>query len=384
MTFEVHSQDPESGARTGTLSLPRGQVSTPVFMPIGTAGAVKALAPRDLQAEGIGLILGNTYHLHLRPGENLIAKAGGLQAFMGWEGLILTDSGGFQAFSLPNKTFTEDGIRFKHEITGQEVFLTPEKSIEIQRDLGSDICMVLDVVVPHPCDFKDAREGMTRTLRWAERCQQVRLDDHQRLFAIVQGSTYEALRAECAVALREMDFPGYAIGGVSVGEGLDLLTRVVNHTAPFLPEDKPRYAMGVGMPHDILNCIEAGVDMFDCVIPTRYARSGVLFTNRGRIRITRRQYRRDFYPIEPNSNNYASRTFTRAYIHHLFQANEILGTILASLHNVSWYHELMTRARAAIEKGEFTAFKQAFLDEFYSGDPAGKGHDDGAAHEPSA
>jgi queuine tRNA-ribosyltransferase len=367
MKFRLISRDKNSSARRGRLETPHGVIETPVFMPVGTHAAMKAMTPVQVQETGTQIILSNTYHLHLRPGEGLVEKAGGLHRFMGWHGPILTDSGGFQVFSLPNKRITDDGAYFRHEITGEEVYLDPVRAMAIQEALGADIIMAFDECIPYPCDKNYAEQSTRKTIRWAEQCLKAHTRTDQALFAIVQGSVFEELRKICAKELVAMDFPGYAIGGVSVGEGLELLKKVVAMTAPYLPEHKPRYLMGVGLPEDILESVERGMDLFDCVIPTRYARSATLFTNRGRIRLTHKNYRRDFYPIEPNCSCYTCRNFTRAYLHHLFNANEVLSAILASIHNVHFYQDLMGRCRAAIEQGAFVTFKQEFLGEYRKG-----------------
>ncbi len=367
MKFTLISQDQETFARRGRLETPHGVIETPIFMPVGTHAAMKAMTPVQVEESGAQIILSNTYHLHLRPGEGLVAKAGGLHKFMGWDGPILTDSGGFQVFSLPNKRITDDGAYFRHEITGEEVYLDPARAMAIQEALGADIIMAFDECIPYPCDRDYAATSTRKTLRWAEQCKKAHTRKDQALFAIVQGSVFEDLRKMCAQEMVAMDFPGYAIGGVSVGEGLELLKKVVAMTAPFLPEDKPRYLMGVGLPEDILESIERGMDMFDCVIPTRYARSATLFTNRGRIRLTHKNYRRDFFPVEPNCNCYTCRNFTRAYLHHLFNANEVLSAILASIHNVHFYMDLMSRCRTAIEQKCFASFKREFLAEYQRG-----------------
>jgi queuine tRNA-ribosyltransferase len=359
--FTLHQKDPKTAARRGTIITPHGPIETPIFMPVGTHAAMKAMTPLQVEETGAQIILSNTYHLHLRPGEQLVAKAGGLHKFMGWNRPILTDSGGFQVFSLPNKRITEDGVFFKHEITGEEIFLDPASAMRIQEDLGADIIMAFDECIPYPCDKSYARKSTEKTIRWAQQCMQAQKRKDQALFAIVQGSVYNDLREMCAKELVQMDFPGYAIGGVSVGEGLDLLKRVVEFTEPHLPVDKPRYLMGVGLPEDILESVERGMDMFDCVIPTRYARSATLFTFRGKIRLTNRNYRRDFYPIDPNCTCYTCRNFTRAYIHHLFNANEVLSAILASIHNVHFYLQMMAEIRQSIENGTFSNYKQNFL-----------------------
>ena len=362
----LEATDGATAARAGRLFTDRGDVETPVFMPVGTQAAVRALTPEQVRATGARIVLANSYHLTLRPGERLVKKAGGLHAFMGWEGPILTDSGGFQVFSLDNRKIERDGVRFKSEVDGSELFLTPERAIEIQHALGADIIMAFDECTPFPAEEADARRGVDNTLRWLERCVAAHGEHRSALFPIVQGSVFPELRRECAEAVVATDAPGYAIGGVSVGEGLERLQQVVEVTAPLLPEDRPRYLMGVGLPEDLLASVERGIDMFDCVIPTRYARSATLFTRRGRIRMTQRRYRNDFYPIDPSCACYACAGFTRAYVHHLYNANEILGTILGAIHNVSFYQTLMAEIRAAILRGEFPGFKRAFLAEYAS------------------
>ena len=367
MKFTLLTKDPKTSARRGRLVTPHGTIETPIFMPVATHAAMKAMTPEQVKETGAQIILSNTYHLHLRPGEALVEKAGGLHRFMGWDGPILTDSGGFQVFSLPNKRITEEGAFFRHEITGEEVFLDPAGAIAIQESLGADIAMTFDECIPFPCDRNYASLSTHKTIRWAKECKQAHRKADQFLFAIVQGSVFEDLRQMCARELVKLDFPGYAIGGVSVGEGLELLKKVVQLTAPHLPEDKPRYLMGVGLPEDILESVERGMDMFDCVIPTRYARSATLFTRRGKIRLTNKSYRRDFYPIEPNCHCYTCTNFTRAYIHHLFNANEVLSAILASIHNVQFYLDMMAEVRLAIENGRFLEYKKTFLDSYLNG-----------------
>jgi len=352
-----------SGARRGELRLARGGVPTPVFMPVGTSGAVKALLPDQVRASGASLILANTYHLLLQPGHELIRKLGGLHRFMAWDGSLLTDSGGFQVFSLPKHEIREDGVVFEGRQGDRPTTLTPELSIAIQRALGADIAMVLDECLPYPCPRERAAASIERTARWEARSKAAHDDPHQLLFGIVQGSTFEDLRRRSAEQIVALGFDGYAIGGVSVGEGLDLLKRVVEWTAPCLPPERARYLMGVGLPQDILASVERGIDMFDCVIPTRYARGGTLFTARGRIRIEHRNYRRDGYPVDLSCDCHTCRTFTRAYLHHLFAADEILGQVLATIHNLRYYQRLMERIRAAIDAGRFAAEKEAILGE---------------------
>jgi queuine tRNA-ribosyltransferase len=359
--FTLIQQDRSCQARQGRLETPHGAIETPAFMPVGTHAAMKAMTPIQVEETGSQILLSNTYHLHIRPGEDLIRKAGGLHTFMAWKGPILTDSGGFQVFSLPNKRITEDGVFFRHEVTGEEIFLGPREAVAIQNALGSDIIMAFDECIPYPATHDYAAKSIRKTLRWAEICRTSHHQDNQALFGIVQGGIYPDLRRTCAEELTAMDFPGYAIGGVSVGEGLELLKQVVEFTSPFLPEYKPRYLMGVGLPEDILEAVERGIDMFDCVIPTRYARSATLFTRRGRIRLTKKNYRRDFFPIDPSCDCYCCRNFTRAYLHHLYNANEILSAILAAIHNVHFYQTLMKECREAIGQGRFRSFKEEFL-----------------------
>ncbi|MFO0984744.1 MAG: tRNA guanosine(34) transglycosylase Tgt [Planctomycetota bacterium] len=350
-----------SAARRGRLTLPHGTVETPAFMPVGTAGAVKGLIPRDIEVCGAEMILANTYHLAIRPGEELVAKAGGLHAFMGWSHPILTDSGGFQVFSLPEKKITDEGVRFRYEVDGSPVFLSPQRAIEIQEKLGADIIMAFDECVPYPCEKPYAQNSLYRTQRWAEACLAAHQRQDQFLFGIVQGSTYRELREEAARLITSLPFDGFAVGGVSVGEGLDLMKRVVEWTAPLLPEGRARYLMGVGLPNDLLEAIDRGMDMFDCVIPTRFARSGTLFTARGKIRLGNRRYRRDMYPPDTSCGCYTCAHFSRAYMRHLFLAKELISPVLAGIHNVSFYQNLMARARQAVEAGGYRAFKDEFL-----------------------
>ena len=359
-------------ARAGTITTPHGAVDTPAFMPVGTHGAVKAMTPSQVRATGAQVVLGNTYHLTLRPGEGLIAKLGGLHEFMRWQGPILTDSGGFQVFSIPSAEIRESGVQFKNEFTGEVTELTPERSIEIQNQLGADIIMAFDECTPYPATEKRAAKGVRRTLAWAERSLRAhKRPDQQALFGIVQGSTYLPLRESCAQSLIAMDLPGYAIGGVSVGEGHELMCRITSAIAPLLPEDKPRYLMGVGLPEDLIAAIGFGMDMFDCVIPTRYARSATVFTARGRIRLSNRRYRRDGYPIDPSCDCEAcAGGFTRAYLHHLFAANEVLSAILCSIHNVHFYQRLMRNVRLAILEDCFEDFALAWSEEYTRDDKA--------------
>ena len=370
LRFVLEATDGETAARAGRLFTPHGEVETPVFMPVGTQAAVRALTPEQVRATGARIVLANTYHLALRPGETLVEKAGGLNAFMGWDGPTLTDSGGFQVFSLPRKEIRDDGVLFKSEVDGRETLLTPERSIEIQHRLGADVIMAFDECTPYPASRELAARGVRNSLRWLGRCVDAHHGGEQALFGIVQGSVYADLRRECAQAVTGFDLPGYAIGGVSVGEERSEMLEVVAATIPALPEDRPRYLMGVGLPDELVEAVARGVDMFDCVIPTRYARSATLFTRRGRIRINQRRYRRDFYPIDVSCACYACANFTRAYTHHLYQANEILGTILGAIHNVTFYVRLMAEAREAILAGRLARFRRAFLADYASGSSA--------------
>lgn len=364
MNFKLLKKDQRTAARLGRLTTARGEIHTPIFMPVATHGAMKPLTPAQIHETGAQIILSNTYHLHLQPGEGLVKKGGGLHRFMAWDKPILTDSGGFQVFSLPNKRITEDGVFFRHEITGDEIFLDPARAIAIQQDLGSDIMMAFDECIPYPCDKLYAEQSTKKTIRWLKECKSAWTSGDQALFGIVQGSVYEELRKMCALEMRKLDLPGYAIGGVSVGEGLELLKKVVGWTAPHLPEDKPRYLMGVGLPEDILESVERGIDMFDCVIPTRYARSATLFTRRGKIRLTNKNYKRDFYPVDPSCDCYTCQNFTRAYLHHLFAANEVLSAVLSAIHNVRFYLNMMSEIRDAIMEDRFSDYKLRFLADY--------------------
>jgi len=367
-SFELRKKDPESAARLGRIATPHGTVNTPAFMPVGTQGAVRCLKPDDVKRAGAEMILANTYHLHLQPGDSTVAKCGGLHRFMGWEGGILTDSGGFQVFSLPKRQVAEEGVSFRFEKRGEPAFLSPEISIAIQLALGSDVLMAFDECIAYPAPKEVARQAMERTLRWADRSLRAFANaEGKALFGIVQGSVYEDLREESAERTAALGFPGIAIGGVSVGEGTDRMLAVVGTTAPRLPEDRPRYLMGVGKPEEIVEAVALGVDMFDCVIPTRHARGGVLFTARGPIRIENRRYRRDQYPIDTSCRCYACTRFSRAYVRHLYEVGEVLGTVLGSIHNIAFYEDLMARIRRAVEEGRYEAFRRDFLQNYIGG-----------------
>jgi queuine tRNA-ribosyltransferase len=361
--FQFALEGRSGPARAGHLTTPHGKIRTPAFMPVGTHGAVKALTPDQVRRTGADVILANTYHLALRPGEGLVEKLGGLHSFMRWERPILTDSGGFQVFSLPKKEITDRGVKFQNEVNGSTMDLTPERSIEIQNALGADIIMAFDECAPFPASKKDLQTSVRRTLEWLDRSLAAhQRPDDQALFGIVQGGVDLDLRKSCAQSVTSFDLAGYAIGGVSVGEGHELLCKITEHTAPLLPVKRPRYLMGVGMPEDIVACIGYGIDMFDCVIPTRYARSATVFTMRGRIRLTNRRYRRDAFPIDPSCDCLAcSGGFSRAYLHHLFAANEVLSAILCSAHNVHFYQRLVREAREAILIDSFDHWRRDFL-----------------------
>ncbi len=360
--FTVIKEDTATRARAGVLHTLRGDVPTPVFMPVGTQATVKALTPHEVRDLGGKLILSNTYHLYLRPGADLIAAAGGLHRFMGWEGPILTDSGGFQVFSLAPLTRVEDdGVWFRSHLDGSQHFFSPEKAVAVQEALGADIIMAFDQCPPYPCSYEEARQAQERTTRWAYRCREAHRKKDQALFGIVQGGVYRDLREKSVRDLLALDFPGYAIGGLSVGEPKDLMYQVLDYTVPLLPGEKPRYLMGVGSPDCLLEGVARGIDMFDCVLPTRMARHGAVFTRRGILVVRNAAFARDFRPLEEGCDCYACRHFTRAYIRHLIKANEILGLRLTTLHNLRFIFRLMGEIRRAILEGRFAEFKEAFL-----------------------
>ncbi|MBI3989109.1 MAG: tRNA guanosine(34) transglycosylase Tgt, partial [candidate division NC10 bacterium] len=338
MPFELLQVDVETKARRGRLTTAHGTVETPVFMPCGTQGAVKALTPRELVQEGVELLVCNTYHLSLRPGHEVIAALGGLHRFMGWGGPILTDSGGYQVYSLAKlRTITEEGVAFQSHLDGSRHVLTPEKAITIQQALQADILMTLDECTPYPVSYEEAKASLELSLRWAERCKLAHPDGCPALFGIVQGSVFKDLREWGAEALRQISFDGYALGGLSVGEGTEAMDEVVSFTTPLLPEDKPRYLMGVGTPEDLVECVARGIDMFDCVLPTRHARTGSLFTSQGTVSIKAARYTKDEGPLDPSCACDTCQNFSRAYLRHLFLAKEILGLRLNTLHNLHFY-----------------------------------------------
>ncbi len=352
----------EQGAsRSGILRTPHGDIKTPAFMPVGTQATVKALTLEDLRATGTQILLTNTYHLYLRPGHLVVESLGGIHKFMHWDGPVLTDSGGFQVYSLaPLRKLTDDGVKFRSHLDGSMHELTPERAIEIQQALGADIIMVLDECPALPAKPDALRSAVERTLAWALRCKQAQTREDQSLFAIVQGGLDLDLRGECAERLIEMDFPGYALGGLSVGESAEDRNRVVEAIAPLLPHDKPRYLMGVGTPLDILDGVLGGVDMFDCVMPTRNARNGQLFTSSGKLTIKNAAYAEDKGPIDVNCDCYVCRNYSRAYLRHLYMAGEILSARLNSMHNLHFYHGLMAGIRGAIEQGRLDEFAREF------------------------
>ncbi len=362
--FELLTASPSSSARRARLRTAHGTIETPAFMPVGTQATVKAATPAQLHEIGAQIILGNTYHLNLRPGPGLIRELGGLHKFMGWDGPILTDSGGFQVFSLAKlRKITDEGVSFRSHLDGAEIFLGPRECMDIQSALGSDIAMVLDECPPWPAKEEDVRAVVNRTLRWGKTCRDIwsELGQPERglhLFAIVQGSAYVNLRRECAEALTALDFPGYAIGGVSVGEPEPEMLAAVAAATPYLPANKPRYVMGVGTPPQLLKMIALGADMFDCVMPTRLARHGVAFTPDGPINLKNAQFARDPKPLVEGLNNYTCQNFTRAYLRHLVMAGEILGCTLLTIHNLHFFLDLMTQARTQIEKGTFEKWSQ--------------------------
>lgn len=359
MKFQLQCND--SLARRGTLTLTHGAVETPAFMPVGTYGAVKTMSPAALHEINAQIVLGNTFHLWLRPGLEVIEAHGGLHQFMGWHKPILTDSGGFQVFSLGKlRKITEQGVKFKSPINGDTCFLTPEICMQIQQSLNSDIVMIFDECTPYPADELTARESMELSLRWAERSKQAHADNPNALFGIVQGGMHEKLRNQSLAGLQTIGFDGYAVGGLSVGEPKDDMQRILKHTAALLPTDKPRYLMGVGTPADIIHAVAQGIDMFDCVLPTRNARNGWLYTRNGIIKLRNSRYRLDTTPPDKQCNCYTCRHFTCAYLHHLQRTNEILGAQLNTIHNLHYYQQLMTEIRAAIETGQFEKYAREF------------------------
>ncbi len=361
--FRLHTSD--GLTRRGEFTTAHGTVQTPAFMPVGTAGFVRSTMPRDVEETGAEVVLANTYHLSLGERRFTVKHIGGLHTFMGWNKTILTDSGGFQVFSLPNKKITDDNVTFSYEQNGEKITLTPELSMEIQRDLGADIVMAFDECVEYPAEHAYVKRAVERTTAWARRCRNATLKPHQYLFGIVQGGVYKDLRKKSAKDITKLGFDGYAIGGVSVGEGHDLMRQVVGMTAHLLPADKPRYLMGVGLPEDILAAVSLGMDMFDCVIPTRYARNATLFTRAGKMRIMDRTYRKDRYPVDTKCRCYTCRTYSRMVLRYLFFARDPLAETLATIHNIAFYQNLMADIRAAIEQKRFTQFHEEWLAQYF-------------------
>ncbi len=365
ITYELIKQCPHTGARAGRIHTPHGSFDTPIFMPVGTQASVKTLAPEELKEMGAGIILSNNYHLFLRPGSKLVKEAGGLHKFMNWDRAILTDSGGFQIFSLGDlRKISEEGVTFRSHIDGSKKFLSPEIATQSQMDLGADIIMAFDECVPYPADFKYTRESMELTLRWAQRCKDTMTNPNQGLFGIVQGGMYKDLRIECANRLVDMDFPGYAVGGLSVGEPKELMYEMLDITLEHLPQNKARYLMGVGTPDCLVEGVMRGIDMFDCVYPTRVARNGTAMTWNGRLVIKNAQYEHDFHPIDEHCNCYTCRNYSRAYIRHLVRVNEIFGLRLLTIHNLHFLIDFMRQMRQSIMEDRFPEFYRKFTANF--------------------
>lgn len=362
--YELIKKSGECDARLGKVHTPHGTIDTPVFMPVGTQATVKAMTPDELKQIDAQIILSNTYHLYMRPGEKLVEKAGGLHKFMNWDKAILTDSGGFQVFSLSNlRDIKEEGVTFKSHIDGSKHFISPEKAIEIQNALGADIIMCFDECLPYPCEYKYASDSLDRTIRWAKRCKEAHKNtEKQSLFGIIQGGMFKELRQRSAREMVELDFPGYSIGGLSIGEPKPIMYEVLDWTVHLMPENKPRYLMGVGSPDCLLEGSIRGIDMFDCVLPTRIARNGTVFTSRGKLVVRNAEYAEDFRPLDEECDCYACRNYSRAYIRHLFKAKEILGARLTTIHNLHFLIKLMEKIREAIKNDNLLKLR----DEFYS------------------
>jgi queuine tRNA-ribosyltransferase len=369
MNFTLSKKDKNSNARSGILKTDHGEIKTPIFMPVGTAGTVKSVSQRDLEDQiNAQIILGNTYHLYLRPGIETLESIGGLHKFISWDRPILTDSGGYQVYSLSGRRkITEQGVKFKSHIDGSSHFFTPENVMEIQKSIGADIIMAFDECTPYPCDYSYAKDSMEMTHRWLKRCVEgfnstpFKYDYSQVLFPIVQGSTYSDLRKQSAEVIASFDMPGNAIGGLSVGEPHDLMYKHTEEVCTILPVDKPRYLMGVGTPSNLLECIALGIDMFDCVMPSRNARNGMLFTSEGIINIKNKKWENDFNPIDPNGFSSVDKRYSRSYLRHLFVSKEMLGPQIASIHNLSFYLWLVNESRIKIEEGTFTEWKNKMV-----------------------
>ncbi|MDF9408686.1 tRNA guanosine(34) transglycosylase Tgt [Pelotomaculum isophthalicicum JI] len=368
ISFTVTNKLKNGRARLGLLHTPHGTVETPVFMPVGTQATVKTMTPEEVWNVGGRLILSNTYHLYLRPGQELVRESGGLHRFMNWSGPILTDSGGFQVFSLgPLRKVSEEGVTFRSHIDGSEHFFSPEKAMEIQMALGSDIAMAFDECAPYPCSYEYALEALDRTSRWAERCLAVHRLEEQGVFGIVQGGVFPDLRKKSASEIVSLNFSGYAIGGLSVGEPKELMYEMLDYTVPFLPEEKPRYLMGVGSPDCLVEGVLRGIDMFDCVLPTRLARNGTVFTRRGKLVVRNAGNARDLTPLDPECSCYVCRNYSRAYVRHLIKAGEVLGIRLTTIHNLYFILGLMKELREAVREGKIVEYRDKFMEKYHSG-----------------
>lgn len=366
VTYELIKTCKQSGARLGVLHTPHGDIETPIFMPVGTQATVKSMTPEELKEIGSQIILSNTYHLYLRPGHELVKKAGGLHEFMHWDKPILTDSGGFQVFSLgPLRKISEEGVEFRSHLDGSKHFLTPEKAMEIQNALGSDIMMAFDECAPYPASREYVKNSLERTTRWLERCKEAHKNpEKQALFGIIQGGMYKDLREQSAKEITAIDLPGYAIGGLSVGEPKPIMYDILEHTTPFMPVDKPRYLMGVGSPDDLIEGVIRGVDMFDCVLPTRIARNGTAMTSQGKVVVRNATYAEDFTPLDPECDCYTCRNYTKAYIRHLIKTNEMLGARLITAHNLHFLLKLMENIRQAIREDRLLDFREEFFTKY--------------------
>ncbi len=366
VTYELIKKDSRTKARKGRVNTPHGPIETPVFMPVGTAGTVKAMKPEEVRDMGAQIILGNTYHLYLRPGHEVVKAAGGLHKFMNWERAILTDSGGFQVFSLgAMRKISEEGVEFRSHIDGSKHMLSPEKSMEIQNALGSDIMMAFDECAPYPADRNYVKNSLERTTRWLKRCKEFHKNtEQQSLFGIMQGGMYKDLRKQSAEEIVELDLPGYAIGGLSVGEPKELMYEIMDDCVDYLPAEKPRYLMGVGSPDCLFEGVERGIDMFDCVLPTRIARHGMAMTSQGRVNIKNAKYERDFTPLDPHCDCYTCRNYSKAYLRHLFKCDEILSSMLMTTHNLHFLVNTMAGIRKAIEEDRFLEYKKEFYDSY--------------------
>lgn len=366
VTYELIKTDSRTKARRGRVTTPHGVIETPVFMPVGTAATVKAMRPEEVKEMGAEIILSNTYHLYLRPGHEVVKAAGGLHKFMNWDKPILTDSGGFQVFSLgAMRKIREEGVEFRSHIDGSKHMLSPEKSMEVQNALGSDIIMAFDECAPYPADRAYVKDSLERTTRWLKRCKEYHKNtEKQSLFGIMQGGMYKELRRESAKQIVELDLPGYAVGGLSVGEPKEIMYEIMDDCLDYLPKDKPRYLMGVGSPDCLFEGVERGIDMFDCVLPTRIARHGMAMTSQGRVNIKNAKYERDFTPLDPECDCYTCRNYSKAYLRHLFKADEILSSMLMTTHNLHFLVNTMKNIRKSIEEDRFLEYKKEFYDSY--------------------